>query len=257
MEHWVNIEPERMDRYETMYQWNPASEKFYEPALLGEGQVVADFGCGPGFAAIEFAKRVGPAGHVHALDINAEFVARARTRADAAGLSDRTSVHLLADDRLPLPDESIDRVIARNTIIYVDDPVFTLSEFRRTLKPGGIALAIEGDWYLTAVQPVPTDAWRKVIDAASWAWPRPEIGRSLYGYARQAGFEKVSVQVVTVPDTDGRLKGMIQTVAGYARKSGKLDPERIDAVLDTIEKAIDEGNYLAISPQFLVTAVAG
>ena len=50
---------------------------------IGEGHVVADFGCGPGHAAIEFARRVGPNGHVHALDINAEFVQRAaRSRRD-------------------------------------------------------------------------------------------------------------------------------------------------------------------------------
>ena len=85
-DHWLNIDPERMERYETMFQWNPASEAFYTPAKIGKGHVVGDFGCGPGHAAIEFAKRVGPTGHVHALDINAEFVSRARVKADASGL---------------------------------------------------------------------------------------------------------------------------------------------------------------------------
>jgi ubiquinone/menaquinone biosynthesis C-methylase UbiE len=41
---------------------------------IGDGQIVADFGCGLGHAAIEFARRVGPSGHVHALDVNAEFI---------------------------------------------------------------------------------------------------------------------------------------------------------------------------------------
>jgi hypothetical protein len=31
-EHWLNIDPERMERYETMYQWNPSTEAFYTPA---------------------------------------------------------------------------------------------------------------------------------------------------------------------------------------------------------------------------------
>jgi SAM-dependent methyltransferase len=255
-DHWLNIDPERMARYETMYQWNPASEAFYVPAKLGEGHVVADFGCGPGHAAIEFAKRVGPTGHVHAFDINAEFVRRARARADASGLGDRITLYLLEDARLPLPDAGLDRVVARNTIIYVADPVATFAEFRRVLRPGGLAHAIESDWRLTAVEPVPTEEWRVLIEAASWAWPRPEIGRGLYGFARRAGFEEVSIQVLTSPDTEGRLLGMIQTVAGYARQSGKLEAGRIDAILQTVEGAMAQDTYLAISPQFVVTATA-
>ncbi len=255
-DHWLNIDPERMERYETMYQWNPATEAFYTSAKIGEGHVVGDFGCGPGHAAIEFAKRVGPTGHVHALDINAEFVSRARVKADASGLGDRITVHLLEDVRLPLPEAGLDRMVARNTIIYVPDPIATFAEFRRVLRPGGIAHAIEGDWRLTAVEPVPTEEWRALIEAASWAWPRPEIGRGLYGFVRQAGFEEISIQVLTSPDTEGRLNGMIQTVAGYARRSGALEAGRIDAILQTVERAMVEGTYLAISPQFVVTATA-
>lgn len=255
-EHWLNIDPERMERYERMYQWNPASEIFYAPAKIGEGHAVADFGCGPGHAAIEFAKRVGSKGHVHALDINAEFVKRARARAEESGLGDLITVHQLQDAGLPLPDGSLDRVLARNTIIYVTDPVVTFSEFRRVLRQGGIAHAIESDWSLTAVEPVPTSEWRALIGAASWAWPRPEIGRKLYGYARQAGFDEVSIQVLTNPDTNGRLMDMIQTVAGYARSSGALETGRIDTILQMVEQGISDESYLAISPQFIVTAVA-
>lgn len=255
-DHWVNIEPERMERYETMYEWNPATEMFYTPAKIGPGQVVGDFGCGPGHAAIEFANRVGPTGHVHAFDVNAEFIGRASARAKENGFGERITAHLMDSARLPVADASLDRIIARNTIIYVDDPVETLTEFRRVLRPGGIAHAIEGDWRLTAVEPVPTDEWRAVIEAASWAWPRPEIGRQLYGFARHACFEEVTVQVMTSPDTTGRLNGMIQTVASYAKEHQEIAAARVDAVLETIRKAQTDGTYLAISPQFIVTAIA-
>ena len=106
------------------------------------------------------------------------------------------------------------------------------------------------------MEPVPTEEWRALIEAASWAWPRPEMGRGLYGYLRRAGFDEVSVQVITRPDTEGRLNGMIQSVASNARKSGKLEAERIDAILQTVEQAKAERDYLAISPQFVVTATA-
>ncbi len=253
-EHWVNIPRERLDRYEQMFAWNPATAPFYTAADVCEGHCIVDFGCGPGHAAIEFAKWVGPHGHVHAMDINAEFIARAKVRAHDNGMAQSITHHLLEDQSVPLPDGSVDRIIVRNTLIYVPDPIYTLRGFYRCLKPGGLVHAIEGDWRLTAVEPVPTPEWRALIEAASGAWPRPEIGRSLYGIAKQAGFLEVSVHVLTSPDTTGRLKGMIDTVSGYARESGKMDLERIERILTQVEGAIANGTYLAISPQFVVTA---
>jgi ubiquinone/menaquinone biosynthesis C-methylase UbiE len=253
-QHWLDIDPKRMERYETMFQWTPASEAFYAPAKIGPGHCIADFGCGPGHAAVEFARRVGASGHVHALDINADFVRKAREKAETQGLGDRITAHLLEDERLPIPDASLDRIVARNTLIYVTEPVQTLREFRRVLRPGGIAHAIEGDWSLTAIEPVPTEEWRELIAAASWAWPHPEIGRSLYGFARKAGFEDISIQVLTWPDTEGRLGGMIRTVADYAKESGQIPSSRVDAILGRIEDAMGSGTYLGLSPQFMVTA---
>ena len=29
-DHWLDIEPKRMERYEEMYRWNPATEGFYD-----------------------------------------------------------------------------------------------------------------------------------------------------------------------------------------------------------------------------------
>ena len=109
-DHWINIDRDRLDRYERMFQWSPASAALYEPADVRPGHIVADFGSGPGHTAIEIAKWVGRNGHVHALDINSEFVFQ-----------------------------------TRNTLIYVDDPECTLREFHRVLRIGGKVHAIEGD----------------------------------------------------------------------------------------------------------------
>ena len=87
----------------------------------------------PGHAAVEFARRVGPAGHVHAFDVNGEFIRRAQARAKAAGLASRITVTLLTGEELPLADAAVDRVTVRNTLVYVRDPLRTLPEFRGTL----------------------------------------------------------------------------------------------------------------------------
>jgi ubiquinone/menaquinone biosynthesis C-methylase UbiE len=117
---WTALGPEDIARYDAMFAWNPASAALYAPADIQPGQTVADLGCGPGHMAVELAGWVGPAGHVHALDINPDFVALARGRAASKGLADRITAHLTDGASVPLADASIDRVLARNTIIYVD-----------------------------------------------------------------------------------------------------------------------------------------
>ena len=92
-DHWVNIAPEKLERYETMFQWSTAYEAWLDRVGIEPGQTVADFGCGPGAMLVEMAKRVGPGGQVHGLDVNAVFVASARVKAAGEGVSGRITLH--------------------------------------------------------------------------------------------------------------------------------------------------------------------
>jgi SAM-dependent methyltransferase len=254
-EHWVNIDPERLDRYQRMFQWNPASSALYAPADIRPGHIVAEFGCGPGHTAVEIAKWVGPDGHVHALDINADFVAQARKNADAAGIGDRVTTHRCDGSMLPLPDASLDRLTARNTLIYVDDPEATLRECRRVLRSAGKLHAIEGDWPTMVLEPVPAAGWSALVSAASRSCRTPDIGGKLPAFLRQAGFSAIDVRLVTRPDTEGRLLPMIRTIADCARGSGRISDAEIDKMLFSIEQARVDGSYLFLAPQFVATAL--
>ncbi|WP_108880867.1 methyltransferase domain-containing protein [Anderseniella sp. Alg231-50] len=253
-DHWINIDRDRLERYQRMFQWNPASSILYEPADIGPGHVVGDFGCGPGYTAIEIASWVGVDGHVHALDINSDFISQTRNNAMAAGTDDRISAHQCDGSRLPLPDASLDRLTTRNTLIYVDNAEHVIREFRRVLKAEGKVHAIEGDWPMMIVEPVPTETWAALVDAASHACRTPDIGRKLHGLMALAGFSEIDVQVVARPDTDGRLLPMIKNMAGYARDRGQMSNASIEEILSTIEQALVGRSYLALAPQFVVTA---
>ncbi len=254
-DHWVNIDQDRLDRYKRMFQWNPDSSVLYEPADIRLGHTVGDFGCGPGHTAVEIAKWVGRDGHVHALDINADFIASTNDNAVSAGFGERITTHLCDGVLLPLPDSSLDRLTTRNTLIYVDDPAATIREFMRVLKFGGKLHAIEGDWPMMIVEPVPTKDWAALVDAASHACRTADIGRKLYGLMGSVGFSHIDVQLITRPEHDGRLLPMIKNMLGYARDSGKMKNSDIDRILTTIEQAMSDGSYLAIAPQFVVTAI--
>ena len=255
-DHWVEVEPERMEAYERMFEWREGLEPLIAPARVGPGQVVVDFGCGPGHLAIELARRVGPEGRIIALDVNREFLERTRARAERAGLADRVTTELLEKERLPLTDSAVDRVVCKNVLEYVPDPATTVAEFRRVLRPGGIAHVSDSDWGALIVEPLAPERVERIMSAAGVAFRTPRIGRSLYGLFRAAGFQDVSVQVLTSVDTLGRMRPVISNLATYARASGRADESELEAFLGDVERAVEEQTYLAILPQFLVTGCA-
>ncbi|MCB1744697.1 MAG: methyltransferase domain-containing protein [Gammaproteobacteria bacterium] len=255
-DHWVEIEPERLDRYEQQFVLRDVHRWLLEPADIRPGQTVADFGCGPGYISVELAERVGAQGHVHALDVNRDFLDRTAQRGRAQGLQSRISTHLLEGTRLPLDDACVDRVFTKNVMIYVDDPAGTFAEFRRIVRPGGKVHAIDSDFWTAAVDPVPAQDWRAFIDAASVAFRTPTIGRQMYRLAREAGFSQVQVEVVARPDTQGHLMHFIRNAAGYARLAGTLSDDRVEAVVRCAQEALDNGRFFALNPQYMVTAVA-
>jgi len=138
--------------------------------------------------------------------------------------------------------------------MYVDDPVATLREFARVLKPDGKMHAIEGDWHMMIAEPVPRALWATFVEAAGHACRTADIGRKLHGFAAKAGFTEINVQVIARPDTAGTLLPMVENMAKYARLSGSIGTEDVDEVTSIVRQAISAGTYLAISPQFVVTA---
>jgi len=255
-DHWVRVEPERVAAYEEMFRWRPQMEPLIAPAALEPGLVVVDYGCGPGGLAIELARRVGAGGHVHAVDINAVFVERTRTAAVNEGVSDRVTVHQIDADRVPLPDRSVDRVICKNVLEYVDDVTATLREFRRVLRPGGLAHVTDSDWGMLVVEPLGPERVVEMFAAASLAYRTPLIGRRLFGCMKGAGFRDVRLQVLATSDTQGFFAPIVWNMANYARESGRLPAATIDTFLADLQQAIADGTYLLVLPQFLVTGTA-
>lgn len=251
--HWRDIGPDRMAAYRGGFNWDKAADALYDPAQISLGQKVADFGCGPGHIAAELARRVGPEGHVYLIDINAEFLDLARENAAAAGVLGHVSAHLNDGATLPLGDATLDRFTARNTLMYVDDPADTLEEVMRVLRPGGLAHAVDGDWFMMVAEPVAHEPWRAFVEAAAYACRNADMGRKLHTAFRQAGFADVNVRIVATADTEGRLLGMIRKMAAYAAQSGRIPPEDAEQVLQEVGTAVAEGTYLVVSPQFVVT----
>ncbi len=255
-DHWIEVEPERLAAYEELFRWRPQLAPLLEPARLAAGQVVADYGCGPGHLAVELARRVAPGGHVHAIDLNVEFQRRTRERAEAAGIAERVTVHGVEKDGIPLPPGTLDRLVCKNVLEYVDDPAATLASFHAALRPGGIAHVIDSDWALLAIEPLGASRCRELFEAARHAYRTPEIGRKLHSLFRHAGFREVEVKVLANADVKGHMAPVVWNMIEYARASGRLAPAALDAITADVTRALADGEFLLLLPQFLVTGVA-
>jgi len=252
-DHWVSIEPDRFDRYKQMFGWSESARPLLEPARIKEGEIVVDLGCGPGFTAVELAKWVGSKGIVHGIDVNKDFIEFGRSLAETQGLQSTVTFHHVTETVLPLPDESADCIVAKNVLVYADDPLATYRDGYRILKKGGRFHAVEGDWDLAFAEPLGKD-WKTLIDAASIAFRTRSIGRRLYGYARAAGFSEVTASVVCRPDITGELLPMIRNLCDYARQSEKLKENKIESIFRQCEEAVKNETLLIVCPQFVVTA---
>ena len=110
---------------------------------LRRGQVVADVGAGPGFWTIPLARRVGPRGHVFALDPEPGALDVLRRRLAKARVRNATPV--LNDDNAPLlPEDSCDVVMIVNVYHHFTDPARFLRRVVRCLRRGGRLVNI--DW---------------------------------------------------------------------------------------------------------------
>jgi SAM-dependent methyltransferase len=109
------------------------------PFSLGElqpGQTVLDLGCGAGMDSILAARRVRPSGQVIGVDMVEEMLVKARSNAEAAGVSN-TDFRLGRADALPVPEQSVDVILINGVFNLCVDKPKVVAELFRVLRPGG------------------------------------------------------------------------------------------------------------------------
>lgn len=254
-DHWIEIEGERLERYELMFEWRPDQTPMLDPADIQPGQRVVDFGCGPGFLSLALADLVGDTGHVYGLDINSEFVRRSTARVAENNKQDAATFLHLTGDALPLENGSVDRVICKNVLEYVPDLEGTLLELKRILNNDGKILVIDSDWGFVVVEPWSADHVKKFFSAASAAFKEPNIGRKLPSALKQAGFQDIDVTIRPFIDRQGAGMAVLNNMTGYIRTFGTMDPAELKAMWAELEQGVSTGDYMFVLPQFSVTAV--
>lgn len=202
---------EAYDRFMGRYS-RPLAAVFSDAAGVSSGQAVLDVGCGPGALTGALVERVG-ADLVSAVDPSPPFVADCAARYPGATVREGSA------ENLPFEDAAFDHALAQLVLYFVTDPAQAGREFRRVLRPGGVAAACV--WELTEGMQMLRAFW----DAALTIDPEaPDEARTLsYGrpgeiadWLATAGFEDIRETDLEVSSTyasfdelwDGLLAGI-------------------------------------------------
>ncbi len=123
---------------------NPKSkpDQILETLALQPGQNIADIGAGGGYFSLRFADAVGREGKVYAVDTNPGFLEFIRNSAMEKGLNNVKTI-LAMEDKLILPEKSLDFVFVRNVYHHLPNRVEYFRNLTGLLKPDGKIVIVE------------------------------------------------------------------------------------------------------------------
>lgn len=131
---------------------NPLRRKIHPPEeilspYVKKGMTVLDLGCGFGHFALGMAGLVGESGTVIAADIQEKMLCKVRKRAKKSGVGN-IIVPVRRGEKKLAETESLDFVLASNSLHETEDKAGTLEEIFWLLRPGGRFLLMEPSMHL-------------------------------------------------------------------------------------------------------------
>ena len=228
---------------------------------LVAGQRLLDVGCGLGEAALALAVDLGDDGEVVGVDVSAEMLSVAQSKAGAA----RCGVRFTVGDACSLaePDDSFDAVRSERTLQWLTDPFAAVAEMTRVVRPGGRVSLIDTDWSTLAIEIGDDALAAKVRNAMRIERGRPSnIGRRLHELASYAGLTPVARTEAThtwtawnpdeSPAPDGCFS--MQSLADDLVDKDQLAPTERDQLVAKIHQAARENRFSMSLTMYAVVA---
>ena len=239
--------------------WRPQVLACWRRAGITRGSRVLDVGAGPGYATVDLAEIVGPAGRVVALERSARFVAVAREACARRGLSNVEfhETDLMAE----LPDlRGFDAAWCRWVAAFVSSPGQLVAAVAAALRPGGVAVFHEyahyESWRLAPRGP----ALESFVDAVVRSWREsggePNVGLELPRLLHAAGFRlrRVAPLVFVVRPKDFMWQWPAVFIEIHLRREleeGRVEKAWADSVLRELREAEASPSSFMITPLVL------
>lgn len=126
-------------------QLKPAHDKLMEMVRLQSGEHVLDIACGTGLLTFRVAETVEPGGEITATDLSERMIELAEERMNEKSKKNITFYRMDAES-LDFKEDTFDVALNGLGLMYLPDPLQSLKETHRVLKPGGrTAIAIWGE----------------------------------------------------------------------------------------------------------------
>jgi len=182
-----------------------ATEALVVYARPKAGMRVLDLASGTGEPAITLASRVGPEGHVTALDLSPELLEIAAERARQRGITNLSTQKADAH-HLPFADQSFDLATCRFGVMFFQNAVQALSEVHRVLRPGSRACLLawgpfEQPYWSAMIGVVVRHAGGPMLVPGGPNPFRFSQPGSLSAVLREAGFGSIEEETRTLPWT--------------------------------------------------------
>ncbi len=132
------------DRYARLLSFgqDPRWRRFLVSRIPPTATRVVDVASGTAAVAIELVRAV-PGRTVVGVDQSPEMLAAGRARVRRAGVADRIELREGLAQSLPFADGEFDALTFTYLLRYVDNPVATMRELARVVRPGGVVAMVE------------------------------------------------------------------------------------------------------------------
>jgi arsenite methyltransferase len=185
---------------------------------LTPGATAADLGFGGGVGVTLLLEKVGPQGHVHAVDVSPTMVSRASSRFRREITNGRLLVQAGSITQLPLKDRSIQGAITINTIYFIEQLDRAFSELARVIAGSGRVVVGIGDPDAMAHMPMTPFGFRlrPVEDVVSVA---KSVGLALQDHSRVGQGKGAAHLLVFAPAQAGVAVGIPSEAAAASNRS--------------------------------------
>ena len=239
--------------------WRPVVLDLWQRAGITVGKRVLDIGAGPGYAAIDLAQIVGPAGEVVAVERSSKFVSVIKEACRLRALN-HVKIHeldLMNDD---LPLHRYDFSWCRWVLSFVSDPGVLIKKLAAVMPEGSIAIFHEYAHYTTWRFSPRRPALERFAEQVGESWRatggEPDIGLNLPPLlsANEFTLRSAVPRIYCVRPSDYMWQwpaAFIENGASRLQELGRVDESFVNQVKAEFAEAAEDTDSLMLTPLVL------